>query len=94
MTNYMSVYDIGRLCVKTMGREAGYYCVIVDVIDKNYLLIDGLKVRRRRVNYNHIEPITETLEINKGASHEQVEAAIKKAKLEKKMNKLVSIPIK
>ncbi len=90
----MSVYDIGRLCVKTMGREAGYYCVIVDVIDKNYLLIDGLKVRRRRVNYNHIEPITETLEINKGASHEQVEAAIKKAKLEKKMNKLVSIPIK
>lgn len=90
----MSVYDIGRLCVKTIGREAGYYCVIVDVIDKNYLLIDGLKVRRRRVNYKHIEPITETLEINKGASHEQVEAAIKKAKLEKKMNKLVSIPIK
>jgi len=90
----MSVYDIGRLCVKTIGREAGYYCVIVDVIDKNYLLIDGLKVRRRRVNYKHIEPITETVEINKGASHEQVEAAIKKAKLEKKMNELVSIPIK
>ena len=90
----MSVYDIGRLCVKTLGREAGYYCVIVDIIDKNYLLIDGLKVRRRRVNYKHIEPITETLEIKKGASHEELEAAIKKAKLEKKMNETVSIPIK
>jgi len=90
----MSVYDIGRLCVKTLGREAGYHCVIVDIIDKNYLLIDGLKVRRRRVNYNHIEPIAETLEIKKGASHEDVEAAIKKAKLEKKMNESVSIPIK
>jgi len=90
----MSVYDIGRLCVKTLGREAGYHCVIVDIIDKNYLLIDGLKVRRRRVNYNHIEPIAETLEIKKGASHEDVEAAIKKAKLEKKMNEQVSIPIK
>jgi len=90
----MSVYDIGRLCVKTMGREAGVHCVIVDIIDKNYLLIDGLKVRRRRVNYRHIEPITETIEIKKGASHEQIEAAIKKAKLEKKMKELISIPIK
>ncbi|MFX0140112.1 MAG: 50S ribosomal protein L14e [Candidatus Hodarchaeota archaeon] len=90
----MSVYDIGRLCVKTMGREAGHYCVIVDVIDKNYLLIDGLKVRRRRVNFKHIEPIAETLEIKKGASHEDVEAAIKKAKLEKKMKELLPIPIK
>jgi large subunit ribosomal protein L14e len=90
----MSVYDIGRLCVKTMGREAGHYCVIVDIIDKNYLLIDGLKVRRRRVNYKHIEPITETIEIKKGAKHEDVESAIKKAKLEKKMKELVPIPIK
>lgn len=90
----MSVYDIGRLCVKTLGREAGYYCVIVDIIDKNYLLIDGLKVRRRRVNYKHIEPITETLEIKKGASHEELEAAIKKAKLEEKMKETVSIPLK
>jgi len=90
----MSVYDIGRLCVKTMGRETGYYCVIVDIIDKNYLLIDGLKVRRRRVNYNHIEPIADVLEIKKGATHEQVEAAIKKAKLDKKMNEIISIPIK
>ena len=37
----MSIYDIGRLCVKLMGREAGKYCVIVEIIDKNYLLIDG-----------------------------------------------------
>ncbi len=77
-----------------MGREAGCHCVIVDILDKNYLLIDGLKVRRRRVNYNHIEPISEILEIKKGASHEEVEAAIKKAKLEKKMSESVSIPIK
>ncbi|UCC20759.1 MAG: 50S ribosomal protein L14e [Promethearchaeota archaeon] len=90
----MSIYDIGRLCVKTTGREAGYYCVIVDIVDKNYLLIDGMKVRRRRVNYKHIEPIDETVEIKKGASHEEVEAAIKNAKLGKKMSEPVSIPIK
>jgi len=90
----MSVYDIGRVCVKTMGREAGKYCVIVDVIDKNYLLIDGLKVRRKRVNYNHIEATSDMVDIKKGAAHSDVEAAIKKAKLTKKMNGIVPIPTK
>ncbi|MFW9937892.1 MAG: 50S ribosomal protein L14e [Candidatus Thorarchaeota archaeon] len=90
----MSVYDIGRICVKTMGREAGHYCVVVDIIDKNYILIDGLKVRRRRANYKHIEPTEETVAIKKGASHNDITAAIKKAKLEKKMNETVSIPTK
>jgi large subunit ribosomal protein L14e len=77
-----------------MGREAGHHCVIVDIVDKNYLVIDGLKVKRRRVNYNHIEPLADTIDIKKGAKHEEVEAAIKKAKLEKKLNEIVSIPIK
>lgn len=88
----MSVYDIGRICVKTTGREAGKYCVVVDVIDKNYILIDGLKIRRRRTNYKHIEPTSDSVDIKKGASHSDIVAAIKKAKLEKKMNETVSIP--
>ncbi|MHA1292500.1 MAG: 50S ribosomal protein L14e [Promethearchaeota archaeon] len=90
----MSVYDIGRICVKLMGREAGHYCVIVDIIDKNYILIDGLKVRRRRCNYKHIEPTQDVIDIKKGANHKEIEAAIKKAKLEKKMVETISIPIK
>jgi len=90
----MSVYDIGRVCVKTTGREAGKYCVVVDIIDKNYILIDGLNVRRRRANYKHLEPIPESIEIKKGASHSDIEAAIKKAKLEKKLKEIVSIPTK
>ncbi|MBY9018429.1 MAG: 50S ribosomal protein L14e [Candidatus Lokiarchaeota archaeon] len=90
----MSVYDIGRVCVKTMGREAGNYCVIVDVIDKNYVIIDGLKVRRRRANFNHVEPTADMVDIKKGADHQTVEAAIKKAKLEEKMKETFSIPIK
>ena len=90
----MSVYDIGRVCVKTMGREAGNYCVIVDIIDKNYVIIDGLKVRRRRANFNHVEPTADMVEIKKGADHKTVEAAIKKANLDKKMKETFSIPTK
>jgi large subunit ribosomal protein L14e len=85
----MSVYDIGRVCVKTTGREAGRYCVVVDII-----VIDGLNVRRRRTNYKHLEPISETIDIKKGASHDKIEEAIKKAKLEKKLKETISIPIK
>jgi large subunit ribosomal protein L14e len=90
----MSVYDIGRICVKTTGREAGKYCVIVEVIDKNYVLIDGPMIRRRRVNYNHIEPTSDLLEIKKGADHDTIEAAIKKAKITKKLSETVKIPLK
>ncbi|MBD3253838.1 MAG: 50S ribosomal protein L14e [Candidatus Lokiarchaeota archaeon] len=90
----MSVYDIGRIVVKTMGREAGYYGVIVDIIDKNYLLVDGLQIRRRRVNYKHIEPTSDTIDIKKGASNTDVEKAIKAAKLTKKLNERISIPLK
>ena len=74
-----------------MGREAGCYCAIVDIIDKNYIIIDGLKVRRRRVNYNHIEPTSDIIDIKKGATHKEVETAIKKAKLEAKMKEIFSI---
>ena len=88
----MSIYDIGRVCVKTMGREAGNYCIVVDIIDKNYILIDGLNIRRRRVNYKHIEPLPELVDIKRGAKHEDVESAIKKAKLDKKMKEKVNIP--
>ena len=89
-----SLYDIGRIAVKTLGREAGKHVVIVDIIDKNYLLIDGLTIRRRRVNYKRIEPLEEIIDIKKAASHKDVEAAIKKAKLTKKMKEVISIPLK
>ncbi len=42
----MAVFEVGRVAVKTLGREAGRYCVVVDIIDKNFVLIDGIKVRR------------------------------------------------
>jgi len=87
----MSIYDIGRICKKRLGREAGKYCVVVDVIDKDFLLIDGMTIKRRRVNKNHIVPKKTVIDIEKGASHEDVLSAIKKAKLEKKMTSVKEV---
>jgi large subunit ribosomal protein L14e len=74
----------GRLCIKTEGREAGNRCVIVDIIDRNYVLVTGPKsitgVRRRRVNMNHLEPLNERIEIPEGASDEIVSEALESLK--------------
>jgi large subunit ribosomal protein L14e len=86
----MGVYDIGTVCVKLLGREAGCLVVIVEVIDKNYALIDGPKpVRRRRCNFNHLVPTADKVEIKKTSSKEDIVKAIEKAKLTEKFAKKV-----
>jgi large subunit ribosomal protein L14e len=77
----MPAIEIGRICVKVLGREAGKKCVIVDVADKSFVLITGPKkvtgVRRRRANVNHIEPLQDKIEIKRGASDEEIADALK-----------------
>jgi large subunit ribosomal protein L14e len=63
--------EIGRLCVKIAGRDAGAKCVVVDVLDDKFVLIDG-ETRRRKCNILHIEPLKDTINIKKNASHEDV----------------------
>ncbi|GGP19940.1 50S ribosomal protein L14e [Thermocladium modestius] len=79
------VFDVGRICVKTRGREAGRMCVVVDVIDDDFLLITGPRrltgVKRRKVNAKHVEPTQHRINIGKGASDEEVIKAIEEAKL-------------
>lgn len=75
--------EVGRICIKLLGREAGRKCVVVDVTDKSFVLITGPKqvtgVRRRRANINHVEPLQDTIEIKRGASDEEVMEALKTA---------------
>jgi len=79
------VYDIGRVCVKVAGREAGRKCVVVDIINDNFVLVTGPKpltgVKRRRANIKHLEPTPHRLNIQKGASDEEVMKAIEEAGL-------------
>ena len=88
--------EVGRICVKLLGREAGKKCVIVDVIDKNFALITGPKavtgVRRRRTSLDHLESTPETVELKKGAADDEVEKALTKAKKTKFMKEDVLQP--
>jgi large subunit ribosomal protein L14e len=69
------VMEIGRVCVKIAGHEAGKKCVIVDVIDRTYVLVAGAEVKRRRCNIAHLEPLPQKLDIAKGASDEDIKRA-------------------
>ncbi len=77
----MPAFEIGRLCMKMQGRDAGKRCVIVDLMDKNFALVTGPKqvtgVRRRRVNVNHLKPLEEKITIEKGATDEQIVVLLK-----------------
>jgi len=68
--------EVGRVCVKIAGREAGRKCVIVDVIDRNFVLITGPQkvtgVKRRRANISHIEPTEKRVDIKRGNSDEEI----------------------
>lgn len=50
-------------------------CVIVDVLDKTHVLIDG-ETRRRKCNMAHLELLDQTVSIAKGATHDKVAAAL------------------
>ncbi|MCG2873358.1 MAG: 50S ribosomal protein L14e [Acidilobus sp.] len=81
----MPAIEVGRLCYKVRGHEAGRKCVIVDIIDENTVLVTGPKqltgVKRRRVNIKHIAPLDRAISISKGASDEEVLKALQEAGL-------------
>ena len=85
----MASFEVGRVCVKLSGRETGKKCVVVDVVDKNFVLVTGPKsvtgVRRRRTNVDHLEPTAEVVEVKKGAADDDVEKALSKGKKTKYM---------
>lgn len=67
--------QIGRLCVKLAGRDAGKECLIIKSLDKNLVMIDGL-TRRRKCNIGHLEFLDKVAEIKENASHEEVLKAL------------------
>ena len=66
----------GRLCIKLAGRDAGKRAVIVDVLERGWVLIDGL-TRRKKVNLTHLELLPQSIKLKAGASHAEVVRAFK-----------------
>jgi len=70
------MFEVGRLCMKTVGRDAGKKCLIIDVIDEHFVLIDG-QTRRRKCNIKHLEPLNQTVQLTKNAPAPEVVRVLK-----------------
>jgi large subunit ribosomal protein L14e len=79
----MPAIEVGRICVKQAGREIGKKCVVIDVMDKSFVLVTGPKkvtgIKRRRVNINHVMPLQDKVEVKRGASDEEVASVLETA---------------
>jgi len=79
----MPAIEVGRLCVKQVGRENGKKCVVIDVMDKSFVLVTGPKkitgIKRRRVNINHVMPLEDKIEVKRGASDDEVTQVLESA---------------
>ena len=87
----MPAIEVGRICLKLAGRESGKKCVIIEVIDKGFVIITGPKkitgVKRRRASINHIAPLKDKIVINRGSSDDEVTQALENAGKLEEMNK-------
>ena len=93
----MSLYETGRVCVKTMGREAGSLCVVIEKKDETYVVVTGPKhlsgIRRRSCNVRHLEPLETVLTIAADADDVAVEKAIEEAGLTDKFRAKIRLDI-
>lgn len=86
----MVVLEIGRVCLKLAGREAGKYAVVVKAAgkakdEKSFVFVTGPRlltgVKRRKCNIDHLKATEYKLEIAEDAPDEQVITAYEKAGL-------------
>ena len=93
----MAVIEVGRIVVKTRGREAGRKAVVVEIVDNNFVVVTGPKsvtgVKRRKVNINHIETTDKKIDIPKGADDKTVEDKLKAENLIDYMKQSVRVTL-
>ncbi|HDQ59661.1 MAG TPA: 50S ribosomal protein L14e [Candidatus Woesearchaeota archaeon] len=68
--------EVGRVAIKLRGREAGKKAVIVEIVDGNFVVIDG-NVKRKRCNVDHLALLPEKLQISSGESSESIKKIFK-----------------
>jgi large subunit ribosomal protein L14e len=70
--------EIGQICVKTKGREAGRKVVVLSAEKNGRVLIDGTKIKRKECNILHLFPLKEKIKVGKDAKHEEIIKALEK----------------
>lgn len=71
----MGLIEVGRVCVKRKGKEAGRKVVVVE-LKEGFAVIEGIGVKRKKCNVMHLFPTEKKVELKKGASREEIAKAL------------------
>ena len=74
----MTLFDVGRVCRKTSGAEAGKLCVVLTKPDKHEVVVAGPNIKKGKVNLAHLEPLPNTIHVGKDATAAEVTELLKK----------------
>ncbi|MDE1828121.1 MAG: 50S ribosomal protein L14e [Candidatus Micrarchaeota archaeon] len=59
----MALLEVGRVCIKKYGRDAGSKAVITKIVDKNTVHVStSVRLRERKCNVNHLEFLSEKID--------------------------------
>lgn len=60
----MPAIEVGRVCVKLAGRDAGSKCVVASLLNENFveILSTGRK-KKRKCSIRHLEPLAQKIEL-------------------------------
>ncbi|MEM0086861.1 MAG: hypothetical protein QW774_01795 [Candidatus Micrarchaeaceae archaeon] len=59
----MALIEVGRVCIKKYGRDAGSKVVITKIIDRNFVnIISEKRKKERRCNVKHLELLNEKVD--------------------------------
>ena len=59
----MALVEIGRVCIKKLGRDAGNKAVITKVIDANFVgVVTTSRPKERKANVRHLEFLAEKVD--------------------------------
>lgn len=72
---------IGDVALKIAGRDAGNICVVVDLINDTYVVIEG-NTRKKKCNISHLTFFGKNVDVKKNADRNVVIDALKKSGFE------------
>ena len=60
----MALIEVGRVCIKKYGRDAGSRAVVTKVLDNNFVnIVTAVRPKERRCNTNHLEFLKEMIDV-------------------------------
>jgi len=64
--------EVGSICIKTAGREAGQKAVVLEEAKGGIVVIEGPYIKKRKCNIAHLFPTGKTIKVTKSMTKKEL----------------------